>query len=338
MKKTTFVCLLLMLAFSCKKKSKDTSDDPKDANVPGSTNVCTSVTKTDLENITIFPSNHPLNTSIAGANVDSRSVDIITLLATGSPHVKADFGSGLWEGAPIGIPYVAVCTSQPKVPVTFRANAYDDNYGDESDAGPYPIPLDAPIEGGGQGGDSHVIAVDKDNGKLYELYNASRGTGEWQASSGAVFDLNTVTYRNNGWTSADAAGLPIFPVLVRYEEILKGTIDHAIRFTLPKSKVSPSYTLPARHLVNGTNTSSTTPVPMGMRLRLKSSFDISGYSTTNKVILQAMKTYGLILADIGSAFYITGAPDDRWDNDDLQNLGDLSATDFEVVELGTIEE
>jgi hypothetical protein len=326
--------LFLLLTLSCGKTKKDPVPDL--TKVEGGTNICTSVTKADLENIMIFPSNHPLNSSIAGANVDSRSADIITLLAGGSPSVKADFGSGLWEGSPIGIPYVAVCNDQPKVAITFRGNEYDDNYGDESDAGPYPIPLDAPIEGNGEG-DSHVIAVDKDNGKLYELYNASKAIDHWEASSGAVFDLNSVTYRPNGWTSGDAAGLPIFPLLVRYEEILKGSIDHAIRFTLPKSKVSPSYTLPARHLVNGTNTNSATPVPMGMRLRLKN-IDISSYSATNQIILQAMKTYGLILADIGSAFYITGAPDERWDNDDLQELGNLEATDFEVVEMGTIED
>ncbi len=333
MKRLTLFCLLLLLVLSCKKKSKDQTETPPA--VPGSTNVCTSVTKAQLETITIFPASHPINTDISTANVDSRSADIITLLDGGSPHVKADFGSGIYAGSTIGIPYVVVCNKQPKVGITFRGNGYDANYGSESDKGPYPIPLNASIEGNGQG-DSHVIAVNKDNGTLYELYNASRGDGTWEASCGVIFDLNTVTYRPDGWTSADAAGLPIFPVLVRYEEVLTGTIDHAIRFTLPKSKVSPSYTLPAKHLVNGTNTSALTPVPMGMRLRLKSSFNISSYSTTNQVILQAMKTYGIILADIGSSFYITGAPDERWDNDDLQNLGDLTANDFEVVQMGTI--
>jgi hypothetical protein len=335
MKKSALFGLIFLIAFSCKKKSKDSDEN----NIPvlGSTNVCTSATKAQLENISIFPSGHPINTDVSLANTDSRSAAIISLLAGGNPHVKADFGSGIYAGSTIGIPYVVVCNSQPKLTVTFRSNSYDGNYGSESDHGPYPIPLDAPIEGNGHG-DSHVIAVNKDNGKLYELYNASLAGDHWEASCGAIFDLNTITYRPDGWTSADAAGLPIFPVLVRYEEILKGSIDHAIRFTLPKSKVSPSYTLPARHLVNGTNVDVNAPVPMGMRLRLKSSFDISGYSSTNQIILQAMKTYGLILADIGSSFYITGAPDKRWDNDDLQNLGDLTANDFEVVEMGTIEQ
>lgn len=334
MKKTILYCSLFFLVFSCKTKK-----DEIPAIVAGSTNVCTSTTKADAENITIFPASHPINTDIsaaAGMSPDSRSANIITLLSAANPHIKADFGSGLYDGAPIGIPYVVVCNSQPNVPITFRANDYDDNYGDESDAGPYPIPLDAPIEGNGGNGDSHVLCVNKDNGKLYELYNASRGSGQWQASSGAVFNLNTGDPRTAGYTSADAAGLPIFPLLVRYEEILKGTIDHAIRFTLPKSLVSASYTTPASHLVNGTNNSASTPVPMGIRLRLKSSFDISSYSATNKIILQAMKTYGIMLADIGSSFYITGAPDDRWDNDDLQHLGNVKATDFEVVQIGTI--
>jgi hypothetical protein len=335
MKKSLLFCFLTLLTFSCKTKK-----DAIPAIVAGSTNVCTSTTKADAENITLFPASHPINTDIsaaAGMGLDSRSANIITLLAGSSPpHIKADFGSGIYDGAPIGIPYIVVCNSQPSVPITFRANDYDDDYGDESDAGPYPIPLNAAIEGNGQDGDSHVLCVNKDNGKLYELYNASKGNGQWQASSGAVFDLNTVTYRTAGYTSADAAGLPIFPLLVRYEEILKGTIDHAIRFTLPKSLVSASYTLPARHLVNGSNNNASTPVPMGIRLRLKNSFDISTYSATNKIILQAMKTYGIMLADIGSSFYITGAPDDRWDNDDLQHLGNVKATDFEVVQMGTI--
>ena len=337
MKNSILLFTLLLLVSSCKKKISDPPSEGTAPAVAGSTNVCTSVTKAELENITIFPASHPLNTDISSASLDSRSAAIIALLATGNPHIKADFGAGLYDGAPIGIPYSVVCNSQPKVPILFRGNNYDDNYGDESDPGPYPVPLDAPIEGYGLGGDSHVLTVNKDDGKLYELYNASRGTGQWEASGGALFDLNSVTYRTKGWTSADAAGLPIFPLLVRYEEVLKGTIDHAIRFTLAKSLVSPSFTLPARHLVNGTNTNAATPIPMGMRLRLKSSFNTGSYSANNKIILQAMKTYGIILADIGSSFYITGAPDDRWSNDDLQNLGSLTANDFEVVQMGTIE-
>jgi hypothetical protein len=336
MKRSLLFCIAVFMLLSCKKKKTETEEETPV--IPGSTNVCTTTTKAQVENIMIFPPTHPLNVPIDTSQIDSRSADIIALLSGGNPKIKADFGSGLWDGAPIGIPYVVVCNSQPKVPVAFRGNSYDDNYGSESDAGPYPIPLDAPIEGNGQGGDSHVIAINKSNGKLYELYNASRGTDRWYASGGAVFDLNTVTYRPDGWTSADAAGLPIFPVLVRYEEILKGEIDHAIRFTLSKSKVSASYTLPARHLVNGANNNASAPTPMGMRLRLKSSFDISSYSLENQIILTAMKKYGIILADIGSDFYITGSPDNRWDNDDLHDLQNITANDFEVVQMGTIQQ
>ena len=244
--------------------------------------------------------------------------------------IKADFGSGVWEGAPIGIPYVVVCGSQTKYPVTFRGNATDDNYGSESDAGPYAIPLNAPIEGNGVG-DKHVIAVDKENKVLYELYNATVNGNHWEASSGAIFDLKTNTLRTEGFTSADAAGLPIFAGLVRYDEIVKGEIDHPIRFTLEKPNVKPAYISPARHKVNSTGGQYS--LPFGARIRLKSSFDISSYSATNQIILKAMKKYGLILADIGSNFYITGSPDDRWNNDDLQKLGRVKGSDFEVVKF-----
>jgi hypothetical protein len=309
-------------------------DDKADS--PAATATCNN-TVADVEKIQIFPASHPLNTDISAADLDPKSDAIITFLSSGNPGIKADFGSGLFEGEPIGIPFVVVCKDQSPVNIVFRGDDYDDNYGRESDPGPYPIPLTTPIEGNGNDdSDSHVIAVDVDNKKLYELYNADVSGNSWAASSGAVFDLSTVTYRKEGWTSADAAGLPIFPALVRYEEVASGTIDHAIRFTLPKSKIMAGYTLPARHLVNGGDTNAGTPVPMGIRLRLKASFDISKYSATNKVILTAMKKYGIILADVGSAFYVTGAPDDRWNNDDLQKLGGVKSTDFEVVKIGTI--
>ena len=201
----------------------------------------------DAENIAIFPADNAWNQDISASPVDPYSSQIIANFSTAK--VKADFGSGLWDNAPIGIPYTVVCGSQPKVNVTFRANSNDGNYGDESDPGPYPIPANAPIEGNGQG-DSHVIVVDKDNKMLYELYNASVSNGQWSASSGAIFDLTSDKLRTADWTSADAAGLPIFPGLVRYEEVLKGTIDHAIRFTLQSSNVKPAYISPARHSVN----------------------------------------------------------------------------------------
>ena len=277
----------------------------------------------------IFPADNPWNQDISTLPVDSYSSQIIAGFS--SAGLKADFGSGLWQGAPIGIPFAVVCGNQPLINVTFRANGYDGNYGDESDPGPYAIPLDAPIEGNGQG-DAHVIAVDKDHDILYELYNASVNGDHWEASSGAIFHLDSDSLRPAGWTSADAAGLPIFPGLVRYDEVLKGTINHAIRFTLTSSNVLPAYIAPARHQVNSSGQPHAS-LPFGGRLRLKQSVDISGYSPHLQVILQAMKKYGLILADIGSNMYISGAPDDRWNNDELQQLGTIKASDFEVIKF-----
>lgn len=326
---------LFLVVLSCSKNNNATSEIPVVPTIPPPI-MCTTATKAMAEDISIFPADNPWNTAIATAAIDGRSTAIIALLAIGNPSVKADFGSGLWNNVPIGIPYTTVCDDQPLLPVVYRANGYDGNYGDESDPGPFPIPLTAPIEGNGTGGDNHVIVVDVAHKKLYELYNANKTTNSWQASSGAKFDLNSNVLRPDGWTSADAAGLPIFPGLVRYEEILKGEIDHPIRFTLRRSKVSPYYIHPATHKVNGTNTSTGNPTPFGMRIKLKQGFNISGFSTTNKIILTAMKKYGLILADIGSDFYISGAPDERWDNDDLRLLGQVSATDFEVVQIGSM--
>ena len=237
---------------------------------------------------------------------------------------------------PIGIPYSVVC-NQAAVPVTYRSNSYDGNYGSESDPGPFPIPLNAPVEGNGTG-DSHVITVDATNHKLYELYNASLmpSGAAWGASSGAKFDLNSNALRPLCYTSADAAGLPIFPGLVRYDEIVAGSINHPIRFTLQRSRVSPMFVGPARHWVNGSNTNAAFPTPLGMRLRLKASVSLGTYSPTNRIILTAMQRYGIILADIGSNFYISGAPDPRWDNDDLKNLRTIRPSDFEVISMGPI--
>jgi hypothetical protein len=308
------------------------SDSDNDKPSDGFT-TCIVTDKAKLEEIAIFPSDNPINSDISQEPADPRSDAIIALL--GTPSIHPDFGSGLWEGSPIGIPFILVCREQSEMPVVFRANSYDGNYGDESDPGPYPIPFTAPIEGDGNG-DSHVLAIDLDTQFLYELYNASLGDKCWEASSGAAWDLKINATRPAGWTSADAAGLPILPLLVRYEEVQSGTIDHAIRFTLSKSKVTHGYTEPANHLVNGTNSNPGTPTPMGMRIRLKSSFDISGYSAANQVILTAMKKYGLMLTDIGSDLFISGAPDERWDNDDLSQLKNINASDFEVVQMGEI--
>ena len=319
------IAVLALFLVQC---TDQTTNDPPDDLIN-----CIVTDKGKLEEITVFPADNPINRNISQDPADSRSYAIIALI--GSPGLKADFGSGLWEGAPIGIPFILVCKSQAKIPVTFRGNDYDDNYGNESDPGPYPIPLTAPVEGNGSG-DSHVLAADLDNKILYELYNASSGNDGWEASAGAVWDLNINDTRPAGWTSADAAGLPILPLLIRYEEVASGTIDHAIRFTLSKSKVMRGYTSPASHLVNGTNSDEDAPTPMGLRLRLKAGFDVSGFSGINQVILNAMKKYGLILADIGSDMFITGAPDDRWDNDDLNQLKSVKAADFEVVQMGEI--
>ena len=315
-----FVCGILI--FSCKKDSPGKTA----FNVPSQNDFC-SATIADAGNIEIFPADNAWNQDVSALPVDLNSDQIIAGFSSSS--LKADFG-GLWDNAPIGIPFVAVCGNQAKTTVTFRANSYDGNYGDESDAGPYAIPLTAPIEGNGNG-DAHVIAVDKDNDILYELYNADVNGNHWEASSGAIFNLTSDSLRPDGWTSADAAGLPIFPGLVRYDEVLKGTIGHAIRFTLSSSNVMPAYVSPARHKVNSSGGQYS--LPFGAKIRLKSSFDISGFTPRLQVILTAMKKYGLILADIGSNMYFSGVPDERWDNDELHQLGSITAASFEVVKF-----
>ena len=319
----------LILLIACKKnKIVDTNQSSDFKN-------CIVSDKSKLEDLQFFPAEYAINQDISALPRDDRSDAIINLI--GNPGIHADFGSGLYEGTPIGIPYVVVCKDQSKFPIFFRENNYDGNYGDESDAGPYAIPLTAPIEANGiAGNDNHVLAVDIDNKVLYELYNVSLGKNQWEASAGTKWDLNHIPSRPIGWTSVDAAGLPLLPLLVRYEEVLKGKIDHALRFTLINSKVTNGFTAPANHKVNGKNTNANAPTPMGLRLRLKAGFDISGYSPKNQIILNAMKKYGIILADIGSDFFVTGAPEDRWDNDDLQNLKKVKASDFEVIKMGEI--
>lgn len=315
-----FFIVYFLLMPGCKKNIS--SGDNGNNHPPPAGNSCTAA-KGDAENIQLFPADNPWNQDISVSAIDPYNTQIVAGFS--SNIIKADFGSGLWDGAPIGIPYVVVCGSQPKITINYT------DYGDESDPGPFPIPLTAPIEGDGNG-DSHVIAVDVENKKLYELFYAHVNGNHWDASSGAVFDLKTNALRPAEWTSADAAGLPIFPGLVRYEEILKGVIDHPIRFTLQSSKVKPAYISPARHKVNSTG-GQFSSLPFGARIRLKAGFDISGYSSTNQIILRAMKKYGLILADIGSNLYISGAPDERWNNDDLHQLGQVHGSDFEVVKF-----
>ncbi|MGN6397125.1 MAG: hypothetical protein ACTHMI_16265 [Mucilaginibacter sp.] len=325
----TLMIAVLLLLSACGKKQTTVpatkTEDDADKSAGG--NTCNAKIA-DVENMTIFPADNAWNQDVSTAAVDQYSDQIIAAIS--SFRLKADFGSGLYEGVPIGIPFDVVCGNQTKVKVIFRANQNDGNYGDESDQGPYPIPPNAHIEGNGSG-DSHVIVVDRDNSMLYELYNASYSGGNWGASSGAIFNLKSNTLRKEGWTSADAAGLPIFPGLVRYDEVLKGTIDHAIRFTLQLAYVKPAYIAPARHSVNSHGGQYS--LPFGAKIRLKAGFNLTGYPAHLQVILKAMKKYGLILADIGSNMYISGAPDNRWNNDELQKLGNIKASDFEVVKF-----
>ncbi|WP_287987717.1 hypothetical protein [Piscinibacter sp.] len=278
-----------------------------------------------------FPADNPWNTDISAAPVDPASDALIASigLATG---LHPDFGAGLYNGAPIGIPYVVVAGSQARVPMNWTA------YGDESDPGPYPVPGNAPIEGGPNAtGDRHVLVIDRDNHRLYELYRAfPQAGGAWNADCGAVFHLNSNDVRPGGqpgWTSADAAGLPIFPGLARYEEAALGPggIRHALRFTVARSR--RAYVPPATHWASS-DTSANLP-PMGMRVRLKASFVIpSTFSAETRALLTAMKTYGMIVADNGSNWYVSGAPDDRWDNDALvSELRQVRGSDFEVVRM-----
>jgi hypothetical protein len=277
----------------------------------------------------VFPPDNIWNAPVDSLPLDANSgAYIATIGADGTLH--ADFGSGEWppgSGAPIGIPYIDVPASQAGVNVSFT-------YDDESDPGPYPVPANAPIEGGSNSdGDRHVLVVDRDNCLLYELFYAfPQPDGSWTADSGAIFDLGSHALRPEGWTSADAAGLPILPGLVRYEEVAAGEIRHALRFTVPQTR--RDYVWPGRHFASDL-TGPQYP-PMGQRFRLRADFDLSGFSTETQVILQALQTYGMILADNGSAWFISGAPDENWDNDILQELGQVTGANFEAVDTTSL--
>jgi len=278
---------------------------------------------TDLQ---IFPPDNVWNTDISDAPVDPRSDQLISAVGREKP-LHPNFGT-TWLGAPNGIPYMVVNGNEKRVEVSFE-------YRGESDPGPYPIPDNAPIEGGGTGGgDRHVIIVDRDNMMLYELFNAfPNGNGSWRASSGAKFDLRSNHDRNLGWTSADAAGLPIFPGLVRYDEVMeRGEIKHALRFTVGRTR--NSFVHPARHAASWSDGPSLPP--MGMRVRLKASYDISRYPRSVQVILTAMKRYGMILADNGGDWFVGGAPDARWSDSDLHALKQVKGSDLEVVAMGSL--
>ena len=271
---------------------------------------------------TVFPTDNSWNVDIRNAPLHSRSAQIISYVqAHGSDFLHPDFG----ENPNYGIPFVVVPQNQPLVPISYDA------YGDESDPGPFPIPLDAPVEGGtGAGGDRHVIALRQGTGDLFELFVGRRQGSGWGAASGARFDLRSNALRPLGWTSADAAGLPILPGLVRYEEVAAGKIRHAIRVTF--STTRRGYVLPATHWASSV-TDQNAP-PMGLRLRLRADYDISGLTGQARVIAEAMQTYGLIVADNGSNWFFQGAPSPGWNDDDLNQLKAISGTAFEVVDMG----
>jgi hypothetical protein len=275
-----------------------------------------------------FPSDSPWNTDVSSAALDPNSTAIINAIGP-SIGLHPDFGSGEYQGSNIGIAYVIVGGTQANVAIAFTA------YGSESDPGPMPVPPDAAIEGAPNpgSGDRHVLVLDNSTCFLYELYNAAPNSdGSWSAGSAAVWDLLSNEQRPWTWTSADAAGLPIFPGLARYDEVAAGHIQHALRFTLPLSQAAAIP--PASHWA--ATSSSSLAAPMGMRLRLQASYDISQFSPNLQVILAGLKKYGMIMADNGSAMYISGAPDSRWDNNDLHNLSVVPASAFEVVEMNPI--
>lgn len=239
-----------------------------------------------------------------------------------------DFGSGTWDGGPIGIPFDVVSNATPKYRVRFQ-------YADESDRVRYPIPKNVHIEGGPRStGDRHALLVDKSTCRLYELYDLRHTARGWTAGSGATWSLLSDKLRPAGWTSADAAGLPIFPGLARWDEVSAGVIDHALRFTAPETR--RAYVYPARHFASNSNSPSLPP--MGLRVRLKASVDISTFPKQARVVLKALQVYGMILADNGSPWYISGAPNSHWNNDDLHSLSQLTGADFEVVDTSSLPE
>jgi hypothetical protein len=264
---------------------------------------------------------------VSALPVHPQSAAWISSIGT-SAGLKADFGAGQWNGGPIGIPYTTVPGTQPLVPVSFA-------YADESDPGPYPVPPNAPVEGGSSSsGDRHVLVVDRDACRLWELYAAypQNGGTSWTAGSGATWNLNSNAMRPLGWTSGDAAGLPILPGLVRYDEVAAGEIDHVIRFTAPRT--SNAYVWPASHKAP---TGGSADPPMGAWLRLKASYDISGFSTQNQVILRALKKHGMVLADNGSPFFMSGVPDAGWDDSGLNALRTVPGSAFEAVDASSLK-
>jgi hypothetical protein len=275
----------------------------------------------------VFPASSVWNQRVDKLPVANDSATLIRSIGLDSP-VHPDFGSGLYDGQRIGIPYVVVSGRRtPKSRVAF-------DYADESDPGPYPIPANVPIEGAPNpdDGDRHALIVDRGTCTLYELYALHRSGGRWAAGSGAIWSLRSNRLRPAGWTSADAAGLPILPGLARYDEVAAGSIDHALRFTAPDTR--QAYIYPARH--HASDSTDPSLPPMGLRVRLKANVDIRHLSPQARVVAEALKRYGMILADNGSPWYISGAPDPRWSNDDLHSLDQLTGADFEVVDTSRL--
>lgn len=285
----------------------------------------------------VFPADNIWNTPVDTLPISLLSTTYINTIGA-TTKVHPSFGSGVYPlvtGGPIGIPWIDVPGNQAPITVSF-------DYDDESDAGPYPIPSNPPVEGVPAGttpqdvdGDRHILIVDRDNCKLYELFHVSRNLdGSWGAGSGAIFDLNSNALRPDTWTSADAAGLPILPGLIRYDEVAAGVINHAIRFTVPQTR--RAYVWPARHFASSL-TGSQYP-PMGARFRLRADFPISSYDTEIQVIMTALKKYGMMLSDNGSAWFLIGEPDERWNNDMLRQLKDIVGSDFELVDVSSMQD
>jgi len=281
----------------------------------------------NINNCKVFPQNNIWNTQLDTMPIHKKSQDYINTIGV-NLSLRSDFGSGLWNDTPIGIPYVLVSGSEKKQIVTFE-------YADESDKTGYPIPNNPPIEGGENStGDRHILMIDTSNCKLYELFNAYQNSDKsWRAGSGSIFDLNSNILRTDTWTSADAAGLPIFPGLVRYEEVASGEINHLIRFTVPKTQ--RAYLWPARHFASSIK--DVNYPPMGIIMRLKSTFDISKLSPQAKVVAKALQKYGMILADNGSAWFMSGVPNENWDNDDLYTLRQIHGNDFEAIDISSLQ-
>jgi hypothetical protein len=269
----------------------------------------------------VFPSDNPWNRDVSGDPVDGNSANYIASIGN-TTNLHPDFGSN----PTYGIPYVVVGATQPLVRINFTA------YGDQSDPGPYPVPGGAPVEGGaGAGGDRHVLVLQTGACKLFEMYRAfPQADGSWNADSGAVFNLNSNALRPDTWTSADAAGLPIFPGLIRYDEIQAGAINHAIRFTVARTQ--NGFIHPATH--QASSYGNPNYPPMGLRVRLKAGYDISGFGRTAQIILTAMKKYGMFVADNGSNWYFGGATDSRWNDDELNPLKSVPGSAFEAVNTG----